>query len=106
MTELIDHGLNRGKYASACVVAVVEELKKSATNNKEYAFVQSLIAEKAIYFIFRLNRCRVLAVIDGFNSFFNPYTRALREDKTPILTSECLLTDAFLSISKTDWVYI
>nr|CAG4634778.1 EOG090X05V1 [Alona affinis] len=37
LTELIDHGLNRGKFASGCVVAVIEELKKAATTNKEYA---------------------------------------------------------------------
>lgn len=50
-------------------------------------------------------RCRVLVVIDGFNSFFYPETRAKREDRSVILPSEFLLTDAFLSITRNDWVY-
>nr|CAG4643197.1 EOG090X05V1 [Ilyocryptus agilis] len=81
LAELVNLGLNRGKYASGCVASLLEELKKAA------------IAKQ----------CRVLVVIDGFNSFFSPRTRALREDKSMILPSDFVLTEAFLSITKNDW---
>nr|CAG4642504.1 EOG090X05V1 [Evadne anonyx] len=47
--------------------------------------------------------CRTLVVIDGYNGFFSPKTRALREDKSVILPSEFVLTEAFLSVTKNDW---
>ena len=30
LTDLIDHGVNRVKYASGCVAAVIQELKRAA----------------------------------------------------------------------------
>lgn len=32
--ELVDLGLNRGKYATGCVVALLDELKKAAVIGK------------------------------------------------------------------------
>lgn len=34
LKELIDLGLNRGKYASGCIAALLEELKKAAIGNR------------------------------------------------------------------------
>lgn len=82
LTELIDLGLNRGKYASGCIAALLDELKRATNTN---------------------NQCRLLVVIDGFNSFFTPRTRAKREDRSMISSSEFILTDAFLSITRNDW---
>nr|CAG4649320.1 EOG090X05V1 [Scapholeberis mucronata]SVE93606.1 EOG090X05V1 [Scapholeberis mucronata] len=81
LQELLDFGLNRAKYATGCITALIEELKKAAVNKQ----------------------CRILVVIDGFNSFFSSQTRAKREDKSLISPSEFLLTEAFLSITKNDW---
>nr|CAG4647891.1 EOG090X05V1 [Moina brachiata]SVE93001.1 EOG090X05V1 [Moina brachiata] len=79
--ELIDLGLNRAKYATGCVAALLDELKKAATQDK----------------------CRCLVVIDGFNAFFSTKTRATREDKSMLLPSDFALTDSFLSITRNDW---
>nr|SVE75113.1 EOG090X05V1 [Daphnia dolichocephala] len=81
LSELIDLGLNRAKYATDCVVALLDELKKAAMSK----------------------RCRVLVIIDGFNSFFSPKSRVLREDRSVVMPTEFLLTDAFLSLTRNDW---
>nr|SVE70412.1 EOG090X05V1 [Daphnia similis]SVE71036.1 EOG090X05V1 [Daphnia similis]SVE72299.1 EOG090X05V1 [Daphnia similis] len=81
LSELIDLGMNRAKYATNCVTALLGELKKAAVSK----------------------RCRVLVVIDGFNSFFSPKSRVQREDKSMVLPTEFVLTDAFLSLTRNDW---
>jgi len=81
LTDLIDLGLSRTKYATGCVASLISEIKKSTINKN----------------------CRTLVVIDGYNGFFSPKTRALREDKSVILPSEFVLTEAFLSVTKNDW---
>ncbi|XP_057370312.1 small ribosomal subunit protein mS29-like [Daphnia carinata] len=81
LSELIDLGLNRAKYATDCVAALLGELKKAAVGK----------------------RCRVLVVIDGFNAFFSPKSRVRREDKSFVLPTEFALTDAFLSLTRNDW---
>jgi hypothetical protein len=43
-------------------------------------------------------------VIDGFNSFFSPKSKVIREDKSIVLPQDFLLTDAFLSLTRNDWV--
>nr|CAG4644781.1 EOG090X05V1 [Leptodora kindtii] len=78
---LLDLGLTRGKYATDCVAVLLKEIKKAAINKQ----------------------CRVLVVIDGFNAFFSPRTRAVREDKSVILPSDFALTEAFLSMTTNDW---
>jgi hypothetical protein len=35
LSELIDLGLNRAKYATGCIVALLDELKKAASS-KQY----------------------------------------------------------------------
>nr|CAG4646249.1 EOG090X05V1 [Macrothrix elegans] len=82
LSEIIEFGVNRGKYASACIVALLNELKLAACGNK----------------------CQVLVAVDGFNSFFSPRTRLMLEDKSKILPKDCTLTDAFLSMTKSDWI--
>nr|CAG4647039.1 EOG090X05V1 [Megafenestra aurita]SVE92379.1 EOG090X05V1 [Megafenestra aurita] len=81
LSELIDLGLNRAKYATSCIAALLDELKKSA-NSKQ---------------------CRILVVIDGFNSFFSPRSRATRDDRSIVLPTDFVFTDAFLSITRNDW---
>lgn len=103
LTDLIDLGLNRAKYATGCVDALLSELKKKAVN-KEYALLTRQRNFRNRITKISDCRCRVLVVIDGFNSFFSPRSRVIREDKSCVLPAEFVLTDAFLSLTKNDWV--
>ncbi|XP_071447228.1 small ribosomal subunit protein mS29 [Hetaerina americana] len=81
LTELVNFGINRVKYASDIVVAVIKEIKELSTSKK----------------------CKTLVVIDGFNAFFSSKTRIKSDDKTLVLPSKITLTEAFLEITKFDW---
>jgi small subunit ribosomal protein S29 len=45
-------------------------------------------------------------VIDGFNAFFHPRTRVVTEGKVQVPPSKITLTEAFIEITKYDWVSI
>lgn len=79
--EMIDLGINRLKYASEVIVALISELKEASTSGK----------------------CNTLVVIDGYNSFFTENTRIFSDNKVMILPEKVSLTTAFLDITKYDW---
>lgn len=79
--EVIDHGINRVKYASDCVVILAKEIKRLA---KEGA-------------------CKVLVAVDGYNAFFYPKTRITTEKKEIVHPQKVTLTEAFTELTKTDW---
>lgn len=81
LMELVDHGINRVKYASDCVVVLAEEIKKLSNEGK----------------------CKTLVAIDGFNAFFYPHIRVYTEKKEPVPPSKVTLTEAFINLSKYDW---
>lgn len=81
LIELINFGINRVKYASDIVIAVLNELKIASTANK----------------------CKVLVAIDGFNAFFTNDTCVKNDSKQIMPTSKISLTQAFLDITKSDW---
>ncbi|XP_046404182.1 28S ribosomal protein S29, mitochondrial [Ischnura elegans] len=81
LTELIDLGINRIKYASEIIVAVIREIKELSTSGK----------------------CKTLVALDGFNAFFSTKTRIKSDDKSMVLPSKVTLTEAFLEITKFDW---
>ncbi|EFA00920.1 small ribosomal subunit protein mS29 [Tribolium castaneum] len=81
LLELIDHGINRLKYASECVLALAEELKQ----------------------LTKAGNCKTLVAIDGFNAFFYPKTRVFKEKKEVVPPNKITLTEAFLSLTKFDW---
>lgn len=81
LLELVEHGMNRVKYASDCVVAVVKEIKAHSTQG----------------------RCKTLVAINGFNAFFHPRTRVVTEAKVQVPPSKITLTEAFIEITKYDW---
>ncbi|KAK4873342.1 hypothetical protein RN001_015371 [Aquatica leii] len=81
LVELIEHGINRIKFASQCIVALAEEIKKLSQEGK----------------------CKTLVAIDGFNGFFYPNTRILTEKKEVVHPGNVTLTEAFLNLSKCDW---
>lgn len=81
LTELIEFGVSRVKYACDIVYALTEELKLASTAGK----------------------CNTLVLIDGFNAFFAEESRIKNEQKKFLKPTYVTLTDAFLNITKWDW---
>lgn len=81
LLELIDHGINRAKYASDCIVYLAEEIKLLSTAGK----------------------CKTLVAIDGFNAFFYPNIRVYTEKKEPVHPHKVTVTEAFLNLTKWNW---
>lgn len=81
LLELIDHGINRAKYASDCIVHLAEEIKLLSSQGK----------------------CRTMVAIDGFNAFFYPNIRIKTEKKEPVHPSKVTITEAFLNLTKWNW---
>ncbi|KAF2895469.1 hypothetical protein ILUMI_10706 [Ignelater luminosus] len=81
LTELVEFGINRIKYASRCVVALAEEIKKLS----------------------KAGKCKTFVAVDGFNALFYPQTNILTEKKQVVHPSKVTLTEAFLNLTKFDW---
>lgn len=81
LLDLVEHGINRVKYASDCVVALAQEIKLLSTNGK----------------------CKTLVAIDGYNAFFYPNTRVFTEKKEIVHPHKVTLTQAFLTLTEQDW---
>jgi small subunit ribosomal protein S29 len=56
--------------------------------------------------VFLFFRCKTLVAINGFNAFFHPRTRVVTETKVKVPPSKITLTEAFVEITKYDWVSI
>ncbi|KAJ9593694.1 hypothetical protein L9F63_014742 [Diploptera punctata] len=81
LIDVVDHGIKRIKYASECVIAVINEIKKHSTEG----------------------RCKTLVLIDGFNAFVHPTKCIVTEAKVKVAPSKVSLTEAFMEITKNDW---
>lgn len=81
LLELVDHGINRAKYASEVIKVLIEEIKQQSTEGK----VKTMVA------------------IDGYNSLFYEKTNIRGEHRALIPTSKVTLTQPFLDIAKHDW---
>lgn len=81
LSEIINHGINRIKFASDCVVALAEEVKELS----------------------KAGKCKTLVAIDGFNAFFYPHTRVFKEKKEVVPPNKITLTEAFLNLTAFDW---
>ncbi|KAF5289657.1 hypothetical protein FQR65_LT11774, partial [Abscondita terminalis] len=81
LIELIDHGINRVKFSSQCVVALAEEIKNFSKEGK----------------------CKTLVAIDGYNAFFYPNTRILTDKKEVVHPNNVTMTEAFLNLTRFDW---
>jgi small subunit ribosomal protein S29 len=81
LQELIDHGINRVKFASDTVAALLFELKTQSTQGK----------------------CKTMVAIDGYNSFFLPHTRILTDTKQMVTPDKVTLTEPFINITNFDW---
>lgn len=81
LTDLVEHGINRVKFASRCVVIICNEIKKLSTQGV----------------------CKTLVSVDGYNAFFYPNTRVYTEKKEVVHPHKVTLTEGFLNLSKFDW---
>ncbi|XP_066256486.1 small ribosomal subunit protein mS29 [Euwallacea similis] len=81
LMELVDHGINRIRFASSCVTILAEEIK--------------LLCSSGV--------CKALVAIDGFNAMFYSKTRVLTEKKEIVPPSRITLNEGFLNLSKFDW---
>lgn len=81
LKEIIDFGVNRIRYASVVIEALLNELK------------QASIADK----------CKVLVVIDAYNAFWSDFTNIHDENKLVVSPKKILLTSIFTNFLKADW---
>jgi small subunit ribosomal protein S29 len=79
--ELIDHGINRAKFASEVVKALLNEIKQQSSDGK----------------------MKTMVVIDGYNSLFYEKTNLKGEYKVMIPSEKITLTKPFMDIAKHDW---
>jgi small subunit ribosomal protein S29 len=81
MIELVEHGINRVKFASDAIEALLSELKVQSTQGK----------------------LKTMVLIDGYNSFFYPKTKIFGDHKVMIPPEKITLTKPFIDITNYDW---
>ncbi|CAG9864945.1 unnamed protein product [Phyllotreta striolata] len=81
LLSLVEHGINRVKYASEVIIALAEEIKK--------------LSNKGVV--------RTLVAVDGYNAFFYPNTRVYTEKKEVVHPQKVTLTEAFMKLTDFDW---
>lgn len=81
--ELIAHGINRAKYASDVIAALLSEIKLASTEGK----------------------LKTMVLIDGYNALFMETTRVFtaKNKKNPVTPDKVLTTSPFLNITNYDW---
>ncbi|XP_067131890.1 small ribosomal subunit protein mS29 [Centruroides vittatus] len=84
LTALIDKGVNRMKFASGCIAALLQEIKLHVQTGR-----------------FK-DKLRVLVAIDGVNCFFYP-TKLKREDKSVVEPDQVTPIHAFRKLFGNDW---
>lgn len=81
--ELVDHGINRAKFASDVITVLLDEIKQHSTAGK----------------------VKTMVVIDGYNSIFYEKTNLRGEHNVMIPSNKVTLTHPFLSITQPDWTH-
>ncbi|XP_026320162.1 28S ribosomal protein S29, mitochondrial isoform X2 [Hyposmocoma kahamanoa] len=81
LSELVEHGINRVKYACDVIDALIYEIKQLSESRK----------------------CKTFVAIDGFNSFFYPLTRLSTPTKKTVKPEEVTLTSSFKELTKNNW---
>lgn len=81
LLELIEHGINRVKFATDTIAVLVEELKEQST----------------------AGNCRTMVAIDGFNAFFHPKTVLKFDNRVKATPENITITQPFLSLTQPDW---
>ncbi|KAI4504160.1 hypothetical protein M0802_000631 [Mischocyttarus mexicanus] len=81
LLEMIEFGINRVRYASGVIDALLSELKEASI----------------------AGRCKVLTAIDGYNAFWSDHTRIRNDDKIWMKPEQISLTLSFRNFLKADW---
>lgn len=81
LIDIVNHGINRIKYACDCVDVLIDELKISATENK----------------------CKVLYAVDGFNALYASKTMIRIDEKYGTKVEEISIVQSLLKMLKPDW---
>ncbi|XP_055383177.1 28S ribosomal protein S29, mitochondrial [Condylostylus longicornis] len=81
LLQLVEHGINRIKFSTGTIEALISELKQQATDNK----------------------CKVMVCIDGYNAFFHSKTRVVSDTKAKMTPNKITITQPFLNITNFDW---
>ncbi|XP_003393846.1 28S ribosomal protein S29, mitochondrial [Bombus terrestris] len=81
LSNLIEFGIQRTKFACGVINALVDELKIASTAGK----------------------CRTLVVIDGFNALTSDITHVRDENRVYVPPDKISITSAFLSIVDYNW---
>ncbi|XP_063549041.1 small ribosomal subunit protein mS29 [Cydia strobilella] len=81
LSQLVEHGINRVKYACDVIDALVQEIKLLSSSK----------------------RCKTFVAVDGFNGFFYPLTRLRTPSKREVKPEEVTLTTSFLDLTNNDW---
>jgi small subunit ribosomal protein S29 len=81
LMELVDHGINRAKYASEVIKILLDEIKEQSTEGK----------------------VKTMVVIDGYNCLFYEKTNIRGEHNVMIPTNKVTLTQPFLDIASHNW---
>ncbi|CAG9824764.1 unnamed protein product [Phaedon cochleariae] len=81
LLSIIEHGINRLKYASKAVVVICNEVKE--------------LSNQGVF--------KTLVAVDGFNAFFYPSTRVYTEKKEAVPPHKVTVTEGFINLSKFDW---
>ncbi|KAF7401101.1 hypothetical protein HZH68_006921 [Vespula germanica] len=81
LLEMIEFGINRIRYASSVIDALLMELKEASIAGK----------------------CKVLTAVDGYNAFWSDSTRIRNDDKVWVNPRQISLTSSFLNFIKDDW---
>lgn len=81
LIEVVEHGINRVKFATDVISVLLEELKQQSTEGK----------------------CKTMVAIDGFNAFFHPVTSIRGDQNVKITSDQVTIREPFLNITKSDW---
>ncbi|KAF7272516.1 mitochondrial ribosomal protein S29 [Rhynchophorus ferrugineus] len=81
LVDLIDHGINRIKFASRCVNILAEQVKGLS----------------------KIGVCKTLVAVDGFNAFFYPNIKVYTDKKEKVTPGKVTVTEGFLNLTKFDW---
>ncbi|XP_059479152.1 small ribosomal subunit protein mS29 [Neocloeon triangulifer] len=81
LSEIIEMGINRVKYSTNCIEALLQEVKQLSD----------------------MKRCKTLVVIDGFNGFYDTKTKVRLANFQYLPATKVTITSPFINITKQDW---
>ncbi|XP_026481003.1 28S ribosomal protein S29, mitochondrial-like isoform X1 [Ctenocephalides felis] len=81
LMAIVEHGINRVKYASECISVLFKELKQQSTEG----------------------RCKTFVAIDGYNALWHTHSIIKGDNKQFVPPAKVTITTPFLDITNFDW---